>query len=335
MRDCQVLLRDLEGRTRCLQFLGNSVDGLEIKRRLHVLDSIPVSVQRIVCGAREVDDATILYADARGEIPSCSALLRLRGGKGGFGSLLRGAAKKKNMNDNQDACRDLSGRRLRHVNAEKKLGEWENDAKERQLEQDAIDFIKKKEAEERATQERKENDLKLDIESSQTVAKVQNSVQSGLKEAMKAQEELKRKKAAAEGTAIAKRQRIMNTLGDISDEDMSDSDDEGVVKKMPEAAASVQDPPPASSSPKKTSVRSEDAKPANAEGNLEPIDLSKYDTPTSLEVCGMELLKTELQKHGLKCGGSLQDRAGRLFLLKNTPLSALDGKHFAKPVKKA
>lgn len=298
------------------------------------MDSIPVSVQRIVCGAREVDDTTILYADSRGEIPSCCALLRLRGGKGGFGSLLRGAAKKKNMNDNIDACRDLSGRRLRHVNAEKKLSEWEKDSKERQLEQDALDFIKKKEAEERAAQQRKENDLKLDIESSETVAKVQNSVQSGLKEAMKAQEELKRKKAAAEGTAIVKRQR-MNTLGDISDDDMSDSEDEGVVKKMPEAAASVQIPPPVSSSPKKQSVCSEGANPASAEGNGEPIDLSKYDTPTSLEVCGMERLKTELQKHGLKCGGSLQDRAERLFLLKNAPLSALDRKHFAKPTKKA
>ena len=40
--------------------------------------------------------------------------LRLRGGKGGFGSLLRGAGKQK-LTDNFDACRDLQGRRIRWV----------------------------------------------------------------------------------------------------------------------------------------------------------------------------------------------------------------------------
>ena len=35
-------------------------------------------------------------------------VLRLRGGKGGFGSLLRGAGKQK-LTDNFDACRDLQG----------------------------------------------------------------------------------------------------------------------------------------------------------------------------------------------------------------------------------
>ena len=44
--------------------------------------------------------------------------------QGGFGSLLRGS-KGKGKTENTDACRDLSGRRLRHVNAEKKLKEWD------------------------------------------------------------------------------------------------------------------------------------------------------------------------------------------------------------------
>lgn len=63
-------------------------------------------------------------------------LLCLHGGKGGFGSLLRGAATKvgqKKMN-NFDACRDMSGRRLRHVNAEKKVEEWLAEEKEQKLE---------------------------------------------------------------------------------------------------------------------------------------------------------------------------------------------------------
>ena len=38
----------------------------------------------------------------------------------GFGALIRAMGMKTNKNRNKDACRDLSGRRLRHVNAEKK-----------------------------------------------------------------------------------------------------------------------------------------------------------------------------------------------------------------------
>jgi hypothetical protein len=48
-----------------------------------------------------------------------------------------------------------------------------------------------------------------------------------------------------------------------------------------------------------------------------------------LQILGLERLKTELQERGLKCGGSLSERAGRLFLLKTTPLKNLDKKHFA------
>jgi len=47
-------------------------------------------------------------------------------------------------------------------------------------------------------------------------------------------------------------------------------------------------------------------------------------------VLGLERLKTELHEQGLlKCGGSLYDQAGRLFLLKTTTLEKLDKKHFA------
>ena len=37
--------------------------------------------------------------------------LRILGGKGGFGSLLRGQAPKKKYTTNYESCRDLSGRR--------------------------------------------------------------------------------------------------------------------------------------------------------------------------------------------------------------------------------
>ena len=65
---------------------------------------------------------------------------RLLGGKGGFGSLLRGAGRAI-LTDNVDACRDLSGRRIRHANAEKRLAQWAAEAKERELEKIAMKHV--------------------------------------------------------------------------------------------------------------------------------------------------------------------------------------------------
>ena len=59
-----------------------------------------------------------------------------RGGKGGFGSLLRGSGKTA-MTENEDACRDLSGRRLRLVNAEKNLQDWAAAEKQRREDKQA------------------------------------------------------------------------------------------------------------------------------------------------------------------------------------------------------
>jgi hypothetical protein len=52
--------------------------------------------------------------------PSSFSLL---GGKGGFGSLLRASGRVAKVTD-QGACRDLSGRRLKHVEQEKAAAEW-------------------------------------------------------------------------------------------------------------------------------------------------------------------------------------------------------------------
>ena len=55
----------------------------------------------------------------------------IKGGKGGFGALLRAQGRSAHVNKTTDfgACRDLQGRRLRHVNDEIKLRKWK-DAKD-------------------------------------------------------------------------------------------------------------------------------------------------------------------------------------------------------------
>lgn len=59
---------------------------------------------------------------------------RVRGGKGGFGSMLRAIGAQIEKTTNREACRDLSGRRLRDINDEKRLKAWIDKQAERQKE---------------------------------------------------------------------------------------------------------------------------------------------------------------------------------------------------------
>jgi len=62
----------------------------------------------------------------------------------------------------------------------------------------------------------------------------------------------------------------------------------------------------------------------------EPLDLSRFASAEELQSVGLDVLKAELQRHGLKAGGTLSQRAARLFLLRSTPLEKLDRALFAK-----
>ena len=55
-----------------------------------------------------------------------NVMMGLKGGKGGFGAMLRAQAKGKGAKTTTDfgACRDLQGRRLRHVNDEIRVQKW-------------------------------------------------------------------------------------------------------------------------------------------------------------------------------------------------------------------
>lgn len=63
------------------------------------------------------------------------------------------------------------------------------------------------------------------------------------------------------------------------------------------------------------------------------IDLDYYSTVEELMAVGPEKLKEALAALGLKTGGTVQQRADRLFLTKHIPLEKLDRKHFAKSLR--
>ncbi|CAL5383144.1 unnamed protein product [Camellia sinensis] len=63
---------------------------------------------------------------------------------------------------------------------------------------------------------------------------------------------------------------------------------------------------------------------------VKPLNFDEFNSTAELEDFGMERLKSELQSRGLKYGGTLQERAARLFLLKTIPLEMLAKKLLAK-----
>ena len=74
--------------------------------------NLPSDFFRLVQGGKDLgklsdlDTDKTLFVELKGS---------LKGGKGGFGSLLRSIKPKAKEDENFEACRDLSGRRLRHV----------------------------------------------------------------------------------------------------------------------------------------------------------------------------------------------------------------------------
>ena len=60
------------------------------------------------------------------------------------------------------------------------------------------------------------------------------------------------------------------------------------------------------------------------------MDLSSFNSWEELASVGLDRLKSGLMALGLKCGGSLEERAIRLFQTKDKRLQDLDPSLFAK-----
>ncbi|EJD73821.1 hypothetical protein LOAG_18785 [Loa loa] len=60
------------------------------------------------------------------------------------------------------------------------------------------------------------------------------------------------------------------------------------------------------------------------------LDLSSFETATDLETLGLDRLKSALVALGLKCGGTLKERAERLFATKGHKLSEMEKTALAK-----
>ncbi|XP_038617362.1 replication stress response regulator SDE2 isoform X2 [Tachyglossus aculeatus] len=73
------------------------------------------------------------------------------------------------------------------------------------------------------------------------------------------------------------------------------------------------------------------ARQEEPEKNL--IDLLAFHSSAEMEALGLDRLKSELLALGLKCGGTLQERAARLFSVRGLAKEQIDPALFAKPSK--
>ncbi|XP_011181055.1 splicing regulator SDE2 [Zeugodacus cucurbitae] len=159
------------------------------------------------------------------------------GGKGGFGSMLRAIGAQIEKTTNREACRDLSGRRLRDINEEKrlkavleKMGDLERESQER----------KKRKIEKLLSVPK--HDFK-DAEYEDARAKLEDKVNSAVEEGLKkndnkpssSSESLKRKHTQTSKADPKKKKNALWIDDDLlnSDESSSeDSSDESNVQKV-------------------------------------------------------------------------------------------------------
>lgn len=325
---------------------------------------------------------------------------RLFGGKGGFGALIRAMGMKTNKNRNKDACRDLSGRRLRHVNAEKKIAdlvkkgaekrnsESEKKArKRRQLLEGPRHFFNDQKYMQQleATEDNMEDALKQGLQA----AGSSNGGTNGMKRKLVEKEEGSSKKTKlwmdpddteSEDEVGEKETGVIVTSetpdigipllppvchtqvdstsnrgeeaeedstsdeGRAKDGEVDSTSEKGCIKNIPneENVVSSSDNAELTVTPtnEDTVEKSSDITSTTA-GNVvqdtpaitvscEDVDLNDYCSIEELERLGPEVLKQILQIKGLKCGGTLQERAQRLYSIKGKQLNEIDSSLFVK-----
>lgn len=168
------------------------------------------------------------------------ATLRLPGGKGGFGSMLRAIGAQIEKTTNREACRDLSGRRLRDINEEKRLKDFISKKAEREKEvqdrkRQKFEKLNEKPKhvfqDESYFQQREIREKNLFESLDKAFSKDKNGGTSGVKRCSEAE---------AKPVAKIKKARFMDDLDESSDE-ASESEEESVDNSEMKGSSSGED----------------------------------------------------------------------------------------------
>ncbi|NXG50985.1 SDE2 regulator, partial [Psilopogon haemacephalus] len=406
-----VLVRDpLASRARLLPPPpGGSVRSLLCHRAREL--NIPEESLYVKCNGRLVSEDDVLQDGAVYSLEP-----RLCGGKGGFGSMLRALGAQIEKTTNREACRDLSGRRLRDVNHEKAMAEWVKQQAEREAEKEQrrLERLQRKLAEPKhfftnADYQKQFHEMAERLEDS-----VLKGLQATSSKMVSPESNDGRKRPGESGkneTKPRKRKCFWLGLEGLDDADSSDCEDESeddsphasdescpsgsrydeIAGKSNECSSSsvdsVEDTSASSTAEKpleqlggaerelqgetnsggETEVPDEEnikmTKPLKEEAQekneitqalkkeqesvsskaqevnqsesteVEPVDLLAFNSAAEMEALGLDKLKMELMSLGLKCGGTLKERAARLFSVRGLSRDQIDPALFAKPSK--
>ncbi|MBZ3886373.1 Protein SDE2-like protein [Sciurus carolinensis] len=337
---------------------------------------------------------------------------RLRGGKGGFGSMLRALGAQIEKTTNREACRDLSGRRLRDVNHEKAMAEWVKQQAEREAEkeQKRLERLQRKLAEPKhcfASPDYQQQCHEMAERLEDSVLKGMQAASSKMVSAEISENRKRPNKSKTDQGASAKKRKCFwhdvemagelpsssqreeelstdsglseQVQSPVTDSGKSISEDLGAElgetstkehegRKMVreaetkerkkaecqelierEAAGAgwskdkekkeitdgeiVDKVAPGEIRENVSVDKLEEKQSGNTVLGQEAMDLLAFSSAAELESLGLEKLKSELMALGLKCGGTLQERAARLFSVRGLAKEQIDPTLFAKPLK--
>lgn len=220
-----------------------------------IFQGIPPEDYYVLVNGRRVGEEDVI---PRG-CGQMNMVLRQLGGKGGFGSMLRAIGAQIEKTTNREACRDLSGRRLRDINEEKRLKAWLEKQKDVEIEKQE----KKKQKLERLLQEPKFefNDKEYEKARSEMTEKIDDAVEQGFKKAVElagSSGAIKRKAAeAGDGKAKKKKKTTLWISDDLSSGTDTDTDSEDDSKA--ESCSSKEDSKPATEANDKEGKISEES----------------------------------------------------------------------------
>ncbi|XP_038079364.1 replication stress response regulator SDE2-like [Patiria miniata] len=389
-----VFVRMFSGRTLCLQedICGNN--GEKLTQRISELEGIPATFLSIYHHGRKVNQTDVI------EPRECyQALLCLKGGKGGFGSMLRMLGAQIDKTTNHDACRDLSGRRMRDVNNEKKLSEWITKKAEKEREREE----KRRQKLERLRHEPKHFfvDPNYDKQKQEVIENLDDAITQGIQAAASVSsgasssgiQSVKRKAEASDMSSKKRSKTLWMGVEEGSDSDDSEDEEEVNTPTASSDSSTSSDssnsgsstPIVSRDSPSSSTADREDSEPetkltvtdkegsgdskegleeiktengkseggnsllnvlpapthsengntgdgikADVDQKEEPFNLDSYSSVAELESLGLDTLKSALMERGMKCGGTLQQRAERLYSVKGISLDQIDPSLLAK-----
>ncbi|KAH9489541.1 silencing defective protein Sde2 [Bulinus truncatus] len=361
------------------------------------LDAVK-SCYYVLCNGKKLPYKSIVEDDKTYHI-----VPRLLGGKGGFGSMLRAIGAQIEKTTSREACRDLSGRRMRDINNEKKLKEWL--AKEAEREQERETRKQERLARRLAPYRHKFDDKDYQEQKMKVQGDLEDALNTGLKrkqnKAVDGPSSSKKYKETASSSSRAEwlgaelDSDELDSSSDLeadpgysvettnqgdanteSDKETSPDCLEDPVCKTDSSAGGDSENSPSSSthsanashSPSNMISSNHPEKPTDSDdtGSIspasnptteskidsmastetneqlsaggaaqcasdvsEPVNLELFGSTEALSKLGLERLKNALMARGLKCGGTLQERAERLFSVKGLSPDQIDPALFA------